>query len=170
MVEGKTPEMAVEQARTLLALSETVKDDQGQDVEKPLVIGLRDLRPSWRRSAFTACRAGAVAKLRLGDFQREGIANTCCGFRRRGARAGRSRCGTTWKGLILAYIEAAKHRPVRGRIRRCSGRARTARRKSPDRPSADEQADLRAGEAAAEVMPGCRRTAVAPLISCGGDH
>src|SRR3984957_7515004 len=46
VIEGKTPEMAVEQARSLLAaikLSETVKDGQGVEVEKPLVIGLRDL-------------------------------------------------------------------------------------------------------------------------------
>ena len=74
VIEGKTPEMAVEQARTLMAsirVSETVKDDQGQEVEKPLVIGLRDLA-ILATLRFTACRAGAVAKLRLGDFQREG--------------------------------------------------------------------------------------------------
>src|SRR5262249_51930893 len=74
VIEGKTPEITIEQARTLLRsvrVAETVKDDQGQEVERPLVIGLRD-RAILATLAYTACRAGAVAKLRLQDFQHDG--------------------------------------------------------------------------------------------------
>ena len=108
VIEGKTPEMAVEQARTLLAairLSETVKDDQGQDVEKPLVIGLRDLA-ILATLRFTACRAGAVAKLRLGDFQREG-SQYVLRFQEKGGKSREIPVRHDLEGMILAYIEAA---------------------------------------------------------------
>jgi integrase/recombinase XerD len=60
VIEGKTPEITVEQARALLA-----------SVATGHLIGLRD-RAILATLAYTACRAGAVAKLRLGDFQNEG--------------------------------------------------------------------------------------------------
>ena len=108
VIEGKTPEMAVEQARTLLAsirLSETVKDDQGQEVERPLVIGLRDLA-ILATLRFTACRAGAVAKLRLGDFQREG-SQYVLRFQEKGGKSREIPVRHDLEGMILAYIEAA---------------------------------------------------------------
>jgi integrase/recombinase XerD len=49
VIEGKTPEVSIEQARTLLASVETAR-----------VIGLRD-RAILATLAYTACRAGAVA-------------------------------------------------------------------------------------------------------------
>src|SRR5262249_15063652 len=60
VVEGKTPEITIEQARTLLA-----------SVDVSHVVGLRD-RAILATLAYTACRAGAVAKLRLQDFQHDG--------------------------------------------------------------------------------------------------
>jgi integrase/recombinase XerD len=108
VVEGKTPEMAVEQARTLLAairLSETVKDDHGQEVEKPLVIGLRDLA-ILATLRFTACRAGALAKLRLGDFQHEG-SQYVLRFQEKGGKSREIPVRHDLEGMILAYIEAA---------------------------------------------------------------
>ena len=62
VIEGKTPEITIEQARTLLA-----------SVDTGHVVGLRD-RAILATLAYTACRAGAVAKLRLGDFQHDGHA------------------------------------------------------------------------------------------------
>jgi integrase/recombinase XerD len=59
-IEGKTPVIGIEQARTLLA-----------SIECGDVVGLRD-RAILATLAYTACRAGAVAKLRLGDFQKDG--------------------------------------------------------------------------------------------------
>jgi integrase/recombinase XerD len=59
-VEGRTPEITVDQARKLLA-----------SVEPKLVIDLRD-RALIATLIYTAARAGAVAKLRLQDFVNEG--------------------------------------------------------------------------------------------------
>ncbi len=53
VIEGKTPEISIDQARTLLA-----------SVDTGHVVGLRD-RAILATLAYTACRAGAVAKLRL---------------------------------------------------------------------------------------------------------
>jgi integrase/recombinase XerD len=57
VIEGKTPEITIDQARTLLA-----------SVDTGHVVGLRD-RAILATLAYAACRAGAVAKLRLQDFQ-----------------------------------------------------------------------------------------------------
>jgi len=66
VVEGKTPEITLEQTRKLVAsikVSREVKNKQGEVVgEAPLVVGLRD-RAILSTMRFTACRAGAVAKL-----------------------------------------------------------------------------------------------------------
>ncbi len=59
VMEGKTPEITIEQARKLLA------------AETHDIVGLRD-RAVLATLAYTACRGGAVAKLRLGDFQHDG--------------------------------------------------------------------------------------------------
>jgi site-specific recombinase XerD len=60
VVEGKTPEISIEQARTLL-----------DAVDTGHVVGLRD-RAILATLAYTACRAGALVKLRLSDFQDDG--------------------------------------------------------------------------------------------------
>jgi integrase/recombinase XerD len=61
VIEGKTPEITVEQARTLLA-----------SIDTGTVVGLRD-RAIVATLAYTACRAGAVARLQLQDFQFDGV-------------------------------------------------------------------------------------------------
>ena len=120
VIEGKTPEISIEQARTLLASIDTSD-----------VVGLRD-RAILATLAYTACRAGAVAKLRLGDFQETG-SNTCCGSRKRAARAGKSRCGTTWRAL---YWPMSRRRalPAMPRNRRCFGWVTAGRGSCPARP------------------------------------
>jgi site-specific recombinase XerD len=73
-MEGKTPEIMIQDAKKLLAsvrISEMVKDEEGKEVVKPRVVGLRD-RAILATLAYTACRAGAVARLRLQDFQDDG--------------------------------------------------------------------------------------------------
>jgi integrase len=59
VIEGRTPEITIEQARKLLA-----------SVNTGNIAGLRD-RAILATLAFTACRAGAGVKLRLGDFQHD---------------------------------------------------------------------------------------------------
>ena len=108
VVEGKTPEMAIEQARALLAaikLTETVKNEQGEAIEKPLVIGMRD-RAILATLRFTACRAGAVAKLRVGDFQHDG-GQYVLRFQEKGGKSREIPVRHDLEGVILAYIEAA---------------------------------------------------------------
>jgi integrase/recombinase XerD len=61
MIEGGTPEITIDQARMLLA-----------SVDTDHVVGLRD-KAILATLAYTACRAGAVAKLRLQDFQHDGL-------------------------------------------------------------------------------------------------
>jgi integrase/recombinase XerD len=109
VVEGKTPEITVEQARTLLKslkLTYKVKVKGKEPKELANVIGLRD-RAILATMAFTGCRAGAVARLRLGDFQDDGR-QYVLRFREKG---GKSReipvRHDDLEGYILAYIEAA---------------------------------------------------------------
>lgn len=61
VVDGKTPEITAEQARALLATIDTSH-----------VVGLRD-RAAIAILIYTAARVGAVAKLRLCDFQHDGM-------------------------------------------------------------------------------------------------
>jgi integrase len=90
VIEGKTPEITLEQAPLI------------RSVDIGRVVGLWD-RAILATLAYTVCRARAVAKFRLGDFQHTGR-NTCCGSRRRGARAGKSRCGMIWKAIFRMYV------------------------------------------------------------------
>jgi integrase len=60
VIEGETPKITIDQARTLLA-----------SIDTSYVMSLRD-RAILATLVYTACRAGAVAKLRVGDFQHEG--------------------------------------------------------------------------------------------------
>jgi integrase len=132
MVEGKTPEITIEQAKTLLKsfkLTRKVKVKGKEPVEVADAVGLRD-RAIIATLAYTACRAGAVAKLRLGDFQDDGT-QYVLRFQEKGGRAGKSRCGTIWRAISgpISRRRASRARP---RIRRCSGRrtagARSCRR------------------------------------------
>ena len=60
VLEGKTSEITMDQARSLLG-----------SVDTDNVVGLGD-KAILATLASTACRAGAIAKLWLGDFQHNG--------------------------------------------------------------------------------------------------
>ena len=112
VIEGKTPEITVDQARTLL-----VSVDTGH------VVGLRD-RAILATLAYTACRAGAVAKLRLGDFQHDGT-QYVLRFQEKGGKSREIPVRHDLEGFIRAYIAAAglageaKDRPLfRSTLRR----------------------------------------------------
>ena len=94
VIEGKTPEITIEQARTLLA-----------SVDTGHVVGLRD-RAILATLAYTACRAGAVAKLRLGDFQHDGQ-QYVLRFQEKGGKSREIPVRHDLEGFILAYVEAA---------------------------------------------------------------
>ena len=168
VIEGKTPEITIEQARTLLAsiqVAKAVDDGQGGTVETPLLVGLRD-RAILATLAYTACRAGAVAKLRLGDFQHDGT-QYVLRFQEKGGKSREIPVRHDLEGYIRAYLDAAgiaaeaKDRPL--------FRSTLRRTEATDRQRADQQGDLRAGQAAAE---GCRAAgaAVAAFLPGDGDH
>jgi integrase/recombinase XerD len=124
MMEGKTPEITIEQARTLLA-AETYD-----------MVGLRD-RAILATLAYTACRGGAVAKLRLGDFQHDGQ-QYVLRFQEKGGKSREISVRHDLEGFILAYVEAAgiggvaKESPLfrmgNGRTRKLSRTAMTSKR------------------------------------------
>ena len=94
VIEGKTPEITIEQARTLLA-----------SIDYRHVVGLRD-RAILATLAYTACRGGAVAKLRLGDFQDDGQ-QYVLRFQEKGGKSREIPVRHDLEGFILAYVEAA---------------------------------------------------------------
>ena len=108
VIEGKTPEIthgAGPDAAGVDQAQRNGEDDQGQDVETPLVVGLRD-RAILATLRFTACRAGAVAKLRLGDFQHDG-SQYVLRFQEKGGKSREIPVRHDLEGYILAYLEAA---------------------------------------------------------------
>lgn len=115
VIEGKTPEITIEQARTLI-----------RSVDTGHVVGLRD-RAILATLAFTACRAGAVAKLRLGDFQHDGT-QYVLRFQEKGGKSREIPVRHDLEEFILAYVEAAgiageaKNSPL---FRASNGRSRT---------------------------------------------
>jgi integrase/recombinase XerD len=125
VIEGKTPEITVEHARTLLAsikLSRVVKTKEGES-EIPLLVGLRD-KAILATLAYTACRAGAVAKLRLQDFQNEGT-QYVLRFQEKGGKSREIPVRHDLEANIRAYLDAAgiaaetKDRPLfRSTLRR----------------------------------------------------
>jgi integrase/recombinase XerD len=129
VVEGKTPEITVEHARTLLGsikLTCEMKVKGEKPKEVPHVVGLRD-RAILATLAYTACRAGAVAKLRLGDFQDDGT-QYVLRFQEKGGRSREIPVRHDLEGIILAYVETAgiageaKDSPL---FRASNGRSRT---------------------------------------------
>jgi integrase/recombinase XerD len=114
-IEGKMSEIGIEHARTLLA--SIVCGD---------VVGLRD-RAILATLAYTACRAGAMAKLQLGDFQKDGQ-QYVLRFQEKGGQSREIPVRHDLEGFLLAYVDAAG---IAGmpKIRRCF-RRRTAGRGS----------------------------------------
>jgi site-specific recombinase XerD len=94
VVEGKTPEISIDQARTLLA-----------SVDTGHVVGLRD-RAILATLAYTACRAGAVARLRLGDFQDDGT-QYVLRFQEKGGKSREIPVRHDLERYIRAYLDAA---------------------------------------------------------------
>ena len=138
VIEGKTPEITLEQARTLLASIRVAKkttNDEGQEVETPLLVGLRD-RAILATLKFTACRAGAVAKLRLGDFQHDG-AQYVLRFQEKGGKSREIPVRHDLEGMIRDYLDMAgiaaeaKDRPLfrstRRRTKQLTGNAMTSK-------------------------------------------
>ena len=126
MVEGKAPEITVDQARTLL-----------KAVDVSHVVGLRD-RAMLATLGYTACRAGAMAKLRLGDFQHDG-SQYVLRFQEKGGKIREIPVRHDLEGFILAYVEVAgiagdgKGKPlfragINGMAKRLTGNAPTSKR------------------------------------------
>ena len=129
VIEGKTPEITIDQAKTLLKsfrLTRKVKVKGKEPVEVADVVGLRD-RAIIATLAYTACRAGAVAKLRLQDFQNDGQ-QYVLRFQEKGGKSREIPVRHDLEGFILAYVEAAgiageaKDSPL---FRASNGRSRT---------------------------------------------
>lgn len=126
VIEGKTPEITLEQARMLMAsiqVAKAIDDGQGGIVETPLLVGLRD-RAIIAMLKFTACRAGAVAKLRLGDFQHDGT-QFVLRFQEKGGKSREIPVRHDLESYIRAYLDVAgisgetKDRPLfRSTLRR----------------------------------------------------
>lgn len=108
VMEGKTPEITIEDAKKLLAsvrISRTVTLESGDAVEKVLVVGLRD-RAILATLAYTACRAGAVTKLRLQDFQHDGT-QYVLRFHEKGGKNREIPVRHDLESYILAWLETA---------------------------------------------------------------
>jgi integrase/recombinase XerD len=138
VIEGKTPEITLEQARTLLGsirVATKAKNDQGEEVELPLAVGLRD-RAILATLAYTVCRAGAVARLRIGDFQHDG-SQYVLRFLEKGGKSREIPVRHDLEGHIRAYLDAAgigeetKDRPLfrstEGKTKRLTGKALTTK-------------------------------------------
>jgi len=94
VVEGKTPEISVKQARKLL-----------NSIDTGSLIGLRD-RAILSILAYTSCRAGAAAKLRCCDFYDAGD-QWMLRFEEKGGKSREIPSRHDLQQYINAYIEAA---------------------------------------------------------------
>jgi integrase/recombinase XerD len=99
LVEGKTPEITVEQERSLL------KSIRARGVE-----GLRD-RAIVATLIFTAARIGAVAGLSLGKFIQQGGNQSFLRFLEKGGKVRDIPVREDLEGYLTAYVEAAGLRP-----------------------------------------------------------
>jgi integrase/recombinase XerD len=95
VVEGKTPQLGVKQARTLL-----------ESVDVANVVGLRD-RAVLAVLAYTAARVGAVAKLTVKSLVHDG-AQYSLRFLEKGGKSREIPVRHDLEGYLRKYIEAAK--------------------------------------------------------------
>jgi integrase/recombinase XerD len=93
-IEGKTPEISIDQARQLLASLDTTH-----------VIGLRD-RAILAILVYTSSRAGAVAKLKRGDFYNAGQ-QWMLHFNEKGGKSREIPMRADLQELVSAYIDSA---------------------------------------------------------------
>jgi site-specific recombinase XerD len=109
VVEGKTPEITLEQTRKLVAsvsITYKVRVKGQKPKEVVTVVALRDLA-ILATMRFTACRAGAVAKLRLQDFQHDGE-QYVLRFQEKGGKSREIPVRLELQREILAYLAAAR--------------------------------------------------------------
>lgn len=93
-VEGKTPEITVQQCRQLLA---SIPLKSVLDYRDRAIIGIL---------IYTAARAGAVASLRLKDFLRDGTQFVLC-FAEKGGKARRIPVRANLEAFIADYLAVA---------------------------------------------------------------
>jgi integrase/recombinase XerD len=106
--EGKTPEIAVEQARTLLKsirLTHTVKAKGKKPRESVNVVGLRD-RAVIAVLIYTAARIGAVATLRMKSLEHDG-SQWLLKFAEKGGKAREIPVRHDLEQYLLAWLDAA---------------------------------------------------------------
>ena len=103
VVEGKTPEIGVKPARTLL-----------NSIEVSNVVGLRD-RAIIGILVYTAARVGAVADLNRADFYDAGSQH-CLRFSEKGSKARVIPCRHDLQQFLGEYIAAAGIRDGRSRL------------------------------------------------------
>ena len=94
VIEGKTPEITVEQARTLLASVDTAH-----------VVGLRD-RAIIAVLIYTAARIGAVSRLRMRDFYDAGDQH-CLRFLDKGGKSREIPVRHDLRRFLFEYMDAA---------------------------------------------------------------
>ena len=94
VIEGKTPEITVGQARTLLSSIDTSR-----------VVGLRD-RAAIALLIYTAARVGAVAKLRIKDFEHDG-SQFVLRFSEKGGKSREIPVRHDLEKFLLSYIDRA---------------------------------------------------------------
>lgn len=94
VIEGKTPEITAEQARTLLV-----------SIDASNVVGLRD-RAAIAVLIYTAARVGAVAKLRLKDFAHDGSQWTLR-FAEKGGKSREIPVRQDLERFIMEYLDTA---------------------------------------------------------------
>ena len=94
VIEGKTPEITVEQARTLLASVDTAH-----------VVGLRD-RAIIAVLIYTAARIGAVSRLRMRDFYDAGDQH-CLRFLDKGGKSREIPVRHDLRTFLFEYMDAA---------------------------------------------------------------
>jgi integrase len=108
VVDGETSAITIDQARALLKsirLNHKVKLRGKEPEEVVSVIGLGD-RAILATLAYTACRAGAVAKPRLGDFEHDGT-QYVLRFQEKGGKSREIPVRHDLEGCIRAYLDAA---------------------------------------------------------------
>ena len=94
VVEGKTPEIAIDHARTLL-----------RSIDTGHVVGLRD-RAVIAVLIYTAARIGAVASLKRGSLSHDG-SQWSLRFAEKGGKSREIPLRHDLQGMVLAYLEAA---------------------------------------------------------------
>ena len=95
VIEGKTPEIGVEQARKLL-----------RSIDVSNIVGLRD-RAIIAVLIYTAARVGAVSKLTLKNFEHDGTQWTLR-FDEKGGKSREIPVRHDLEGFLLAYRDAAR--------------------------------------------------------------